>query len=196
MWHKSLCARVCIKHCCKAWLQELLSTWINVYQQSPQVQRGAHAHDPISRIKSAKQIHTWINRAKIIVECQQHQLADSRSWCGLNSFFIFIYLNYYYYYYYFFFIFPPHGGDIPMGTWRNNNVIMTSKRRRDVVLTSEWRYYCVACPLGLRACMSVAVAELLCCYVTVAVMRDICLATTDDCWPTCRTGLFLSGRRT
>ena len=31
------------------------------------MRRGAHAHDPISRIKSAKQIYTWINRAKIIV---------------------------------------------------------------------------------------------------------------------------------
>ena len=32
------------------------------------MRRGAHAHDPISRIKSAKQIYTWINRAKIIVQ--------------------------------------------------------------------------------------------------------------------------------
>ena len=31
---------------------------------------------------------------------------------------------------------------------RNNNVIMTSERRRDVVLMSLWRYYCVVCPLG------------------------------------------------
>ena len=31
------------------------------------MRRGAHAHDPISRIKSAKQIYTWINTAKIIV---------------------------------------------------------------------------------------------------------------------------------
>ena len=31
------------------------------------MRRGAHVHDPISRIKSAKQIYTWINRAKIIV---------------------------------------------------------------------------------------------------------------------------------
>ena len=31
------------------------------------MRRGAHAHDPISRIKSAKQIYTWINKAKIIV---------------------------------------------------------------------------------------------------------------------------------
>ena len=31
------------------------------------MRRGAHAHDPISRIKSAKQIYTWINRTKIIV---------------------------------------------------------------------------------------------------------------------------------
>ena len=39
----------------------------------------------------------------------------------------------------------------PAGTRRKNNVIMTSKRRRDVVLTSSWRYYCVVCPLGRRA---------------------------------------------
>ena len=32
------------------------------------MRRGSHAHDPISRIKSAKQIYTWINRAKIIVQ--------------------------------------------------------------------------------------------------------------------------------
>ena len=31
------------------------------------MRRGAYAHDPISRIKSAKQIYTRINRAKIIV---------------------------------------------------------------------------------------------------------------------------------
>ena len=31
------------------------------------MRRGAHAHDPISRIKSAKQIYTWIKRTKIIV---------------------------------------------------------------------------------------------------------------------------------
>ena len=31
------------------------------------MRRGAHAHDPIYRIKSAKQIYTWISRAKIIV---------------------------------------------------------------------------------------------------------------------------------
>ena len=30
----------------------------------------------------------------------------------------------------------------------NNNVFVTSKRPRDVVLTSQWRYYCVVCPLG------------------------------------------------
>ena len=53
-WLINVCARVCIKHCCKAWLQELLSAWIIVHQQSPPVRRGAHAHDPISRIKSSK----------------------------------------------------------------------------------------------------------------------------------------------
>ena len=37
---------------------------------------------------------------------------------------------------------------IPMWIWRNNCAIMTSERRRDVVLTSQWRYYCVAYPLG------------------------------------------------
>ena len=38
----------------------------------------------------------------------------------------------------------------PADTQRTNNAIMTSKRRRDVVLTSWWRYYCVVCPLGRR----------------------------------------------
>ena len=38
--------------------------------------------------------------------------------------------------------------EFPVDIQRNNNVIMTSKRRRDVVLTSQWRYYCVVCPLG------------------------------------------------
>ena len=37
---------------------------------------------------------------------------------------------------------------VPVGTRRNNYVIMTSKRCRDVVLTSYRRYYCVVCPLG------------------------------------------------
>ena len=36
----------------------------------------------------------------------------------------------------------------------DNNVIVTSKRRRDVVLTSWWRYYCVLCPLGLVSTIS------------------------------------------
>ena len=35
----------------------------------------------------------------------------------------------------------------PADTRSTNNVIMTSKRRCDVVLTSWWRYYCVARPL-------------------------------------------------
>ena len=35
-----------------------------------------------------------------------------------------------------------------MDTRRSNSVIMSSKRRRDVVLTSWLRYYCVICPLG------------------------------------------------
>ena len=34
-------------------------------------------------------------------------------------------------------------------TWRNNNVIITSKRRRNVVLPWQWRYYWVAYPLGI-----------------------------------------------
>ena len=42
------------------------------------MRRGAHAHDPISRIKSAKQIYTWINRAKIIV--RWNVLNFSRYW--------------------------------------------------------------------------------------------------------------------
>ena len=37
--------------------------------------------------------------------------------------------------------------NISAGTWRNDNIIITSKRRSDVVLTKWWRYYCVACPL-------------------------------------------------
>ena len=40
------------------------------------------------------------------------------------------------------------GSHIPTGTRRNNDVIITSKRRGDIVLTSLWRYYCVLCPLG------------------------------------------------
>ena len=43
-------------------------------------------------------------------------------------------------------------GTIPVDTWRTNNVIMTPKRRRDVVLTSWWRCYCVGCPLGCHFC--------------------------------------------
>ena len=46
------------------------------------------------------------------------------------------------------FVVDIHGRGIPTGTCRNNNVIMTSKRRRHVVLTSSWRCYCVVCPLG------------------------------------------------
>ena len=30
----------------------------------------------------------------------------------------------------------------------NDNIIVASKRRRDVVLTSSWRYFCVVCPPG------------------------------------------------
>ena len=40
------------------------------------MRRGAHAHDPISRIKSAKQIYTWINRAKIIVPRARSKPSD------------------------------------------------------------------------------------------------------------------------
>ena len=38
----------------------------------------------------------------------------------------------------------------PVDTRRKDNVIMTSQRRRDVVLTLLWRYFCVVRPLGLR----------------------------------------------
>ena len=38
----------------------------------------------------------------------------------------------------------------PVDPWRNNNVIVTLKRRRDVVLTKWWRYYHVMCPLGIQ----------------------------------------------
>ena len=36
----------------------------------------------------------------------------------------------------------------PADMWRNDNAIAMSKRRCDVVLMSQWRYYCVVCPLG------------------------------------------------
>ena len=39
----------------------------------------------------------------------------------------------------------PH----PADKRRNDAVIMTSKRRCDVVLTSYWRYYCAVYPLGV-----------------------------------------------
>ena len=78
MLHKSLYvpACVCIKQCYKAWLRELLSTWVIVYQQSPQVAERC-ACSWRYRIKSAQQIYTWINRAKIIVAlvCSSSQLA-------------------------------------------------------------------------------------------------------------------------
>ena len=35
--------------------------------------------------------------------------------------------------------------DFPGDTWRYSNVIITSKRRCDVVLTQQWRYYYVMC---------------------------------------------------
>ena len=38
----------------------------------------------------------------------------------------------------------------PVDTWLNDNLIITSKRRRDVVLTWSWCYYYVMCPLGCR----------------------------------------------
>ena len=41
-------------------------------------------------------------------------------------------------------------------TRRNNNVIIMSKRRRDVVLTFQWRYYYVMCPLGMGMVTAVA----------------------------------------
>ena len=48
----------------------------------------------------------------------------------------------------------------------------------------------IAC---MRECCS---GRVLCCYVSVAVVSDIYIATTDDCWPTCRAGHLLSSRRT
>ena len=44
----------------------------------------------------------------------------------------------------------PREGN-PAGTRRNDNVIMTSMRRRDVVLTSQWRCFWVVC---WNRCMS------------------------------------------
>ena len=42
-----------------------------------------------------------------------------------------------------------HDHRCPADTRRNNNVIMTPKRRHTVVLTSwKWRYYCAMYPLG------------------------------------------------
>ena len=43
---------------------------------------------------------------------------------------------------------PKRQKPFPAETRRNNKIIMTSKRRRDVVLTSQWRDCCVECPLG------------------------------------------------
>ena len=34
-------------------------------------------------------------------------------------------------------------------TWRNNNVIITSKRHHNVVLALKWRYYYAMCPSGM-----------------------------------------------
>ena len=42
----------------------------------------------------------------------------------------------------------PQRHEVTQRTRRNKNVTMTSTRIRDVVLTSQWRYYCVVCPLG------------------------------------------------
>ena len=36
----------------------------------------------------------------------------------------------------------------PADTWCKNNIIMTSKRRLNIVLTSWWCYFCILCPLG------------------------------------------------
>ena len=36
----------------------------------------------------------------------------------------------------------------PTDAGRKNNVIITSKRRHDVVLTEWWRCFCATCPLG------------------------------------------------
>ena len=48
--------------------------------------------------------------------------------------------------YFSFNVFIPGACTCSVDTW--NNVIMTPKRRRDVVLTSLWGYYCTVCPLG------------------------------------------------
>ena len=51
--------------------------------------------------------------------------------------------------------YPRESKAIPADTRRNNYVIITSKRRRNVVLTLLWRYHCVLCPLRwywLNAC--------------------------------------------
>ena len=48
---------------------------------------------------------------------------------------------------------------VPADTWRNNNVIMTLKRRRNVVLTLWWRYCYAICPLNCQKiwqCLEVA----------------------------------------
>ena len=86
-----------------------------------------------------------------------YQLADSRGWWGLDSFF---YLNcYYHYYYYCYSTFSSHCGHI--------------------------------------ACMCVGCSgEVFVWYVTIAVVSDICIATTEDCWSTCRAGHFLRNNRT
>ena len=93
----------------------------------------------------------WVNRKcqdfLVAHWCQQHQLADSGSWCGIDIFFLLLLLL-------FFSSFSPHGGDI------------------------SWM--CEGCS------GSVFVR-----YVIVAVVSDICVATTDDCWPTCMAGHFL-----
>ena len=36
--------------------------------------------------------------------------------------------------------------------WRDDGVVVTSRRRRDVVLTSLWRCFCAVCPLGSHCC--------------------------------------------
>ena len=48
----------------------------------------------------------------------------------------------------------PREGN-PKGTRRNNNVIMTSMRRRDVVLTSQWRFRVVC----LNLCIVLSVCS-------------------------------------
>ena len=43
-----------------------------------------------------------------------------------------------------------HIGGLPLNTWRNNNVVLTSKRRYFDVITSKWRHFDVITTSLLR----------------------------------------------